>query len=190
MASPSFIFITGGVRSGKSSFAEKMAVDLALKEGGNLNYLATGIASDQEMRERIGKHQQDRSIGESNWRTIEKPAHIGEIANMFGSQDIILLDCVTTLLNNELFAVNQQWDASFLNEVKENIVTGINEIRNTGKVLLVVSNEVFHEHLAKNQLVFTYGKLLGQIHQQLVSAADQAYLVEMGVPILMKGMRS
>src|SRR4051794_671645 len=107
MAAPSFIFITGGVRSGKSNFAEKMAVDLAMNTGGQLNYLATGVASDQEMRERIVKHQKDRMAGKSSWRTSEQSLHIGEIANMFGSQDIILLDCVTTLLNNELFSVHQ-----------------------------------------------------------------------------------
>lgn len=190
MAAPLLIFITGGVRSGKSSFAEKMAFNLAMNKGGQLNYLATGVASDQEMRERIAKHQQDRVAGESSWRTIEQSLHIGEIANMFGSQDIILLDCVTTLLNNELFSINQNWDESFLSTVKEKIVTGIKQIRNRGKVLIVVSNEVFHESFAENELVFTYGKLLGQIHQQLVMAADQAYLVEMGVPILMKGVRS
>jgi adenosylcobinamide kinase / adenosylcobinamide-phosphate guanylyltransferase len=189
MAQPSLIFITGGVRSGKSSFAEKMAIELAMNKGGQLNYLATGVASDQEMRERIAKHQQDRA-GESSWRTIERSLHIGGIANMFGSQDIILLDCVTTLLNNELFSINQKWDVYFLNAVTEKVVTGINEIRNRGKVLIVVSNEVFHESLTENELVFTYGKLLGQIHQQLVKTADQAYLVEMGVPILMKGARS
>ena len=64
------------------------------------------------------------------------------------------------------------------------------QIQNRGKVLIVVSNEVFNEPLVENELVFTYGQLLGQIHQQLVKAADQAYLVEMGVPILMKGARS
>ncbi|MEH7111211.1 bifunctional adenosylcobinamide kinase/adenosylcobinamide-phosphate guanylyltransferase [Neobacillus niacini] len=190
MAVPSLIFITGGVRSGKSSFAEKMAVDLAMNTGGQLNYLATGVAFDQEMRERIAKHQQDRAAGESSWRTIERSLHIVGITNMFGSEDIILLDCVTTLLNNELFSVNHQWDEPFLNAVKDKIVNGIIEIQNQGKVLIVVSNEVFHEPLIDNELVFTYRKLLGQIHQQLVKTADQAYLVEMGVPILMKGARS
>jgi adenosylcobinamide kinase / adenosylcobinamide-phosphate guanylyltransferase len=189
MASASLIFITGGVRSGKSSFAEKMAQELAKKNGGQLNYLATGVASDQEMQERITKHQCDREVGNFQWKTLEQSQNIREIAHFFNDEDIILLDCVTTLLNNELFSANQKWDESFLANVMEMITTGIIEIRDRAKVLIVVSNEVFHESMAENDLVFSYGRILGKIHQQLGKAADQAFLVEAGIEINLKGVR-
>ncbi|NWQ41581.1 bifunctional adenosylcobinamide kinase/adenosylcobinamide-phosphate guanylyltransferase [Bacillus sp. EB106-08-02-XG196] len=189
MAAASLIFISGGVRSGKSSFAEKMALELTKKNGGKLNYLATGVASDQEMKERIVKHRCDREIGKFRWRTIEQSVNIGEIAHFFNDEDIILLDCVTTLLNNELFSANQKWDDSLLANVMERITTGIIEIRDRAKVLIVVSNEVFHESMVENDLVFSYGRILGKIHQQLVKSADQAFLVEAGIPTNMKGVR-
>jgi adenosylcobinamide kinase / adenosylcobinamide-phosphate guanylyltransferase len=189
MAAASLIFISGGVRSGKSSFAEKIAKELAKENGGKLNYLASGVASDQEMKERIAKHQGDREIGKFRWRTIEQSVNIGEIAHFFNDEDIILLDCVTTLLNNELFSAKQKWDESFFTQVMETIITGINDIRVRAKVLIVVSNEVFHESMAENELVFSYGRILGKIHQQLVKAADQAFLVEAGIAINKKGVR-
>ncbi|WP_419888001.1 bifunctional adenosylcobinamide kinase/adenosylcobinamide-phosphate guanylyltransferase [Neobacillus niacini] len=189
MAPASLIFISGGVRSGKSSFAEEMALKLVNENGGQLNYLATGVASDPEMQDRITKHQRDREGGKFRWRTIEQSQNIGESANLFNNEDIILLDCVTTLLNNELFSSNQIWDESFLADVMKTISTGINNIRDRAKVLIVVSNEVFNESISENGLVFSYARILGKIHQQLVKEADQAFLVEAGIPIHMKGDR-
>lgn len=184
----SLIFITGGVRSGKSSFAERKAEQIANETNGQLFYLATGVPSDIEMVERISKHQQDRAHGEIRWKTIEKSVQIGQLATHFISRDIILLDCVTTLLNNELFSSKQEWNPSFLDKIVKTIVTGIIDIKNRAKTLIVVSNEVLFEPVNGNHLVFTYSRLLGHIHQQLAKEADQAYLVESGIPLVMKGM--
>jgi adenosylcobinamide kinase/adenosylcobinamide-phosphate guanylyltransferase len=141
------------------------------------------------MGERIVKHQNDRESGKSRWRTIEQSQTIGESAAYFNKEDIILVDCVTTLLNNELFSCNQEWDESFLALVMETILSGIKKIRERAKVVIVVSNEVFYESIAENDLVFSYSRILGKIHQQLVKEADQAFLVEAGIPINMKGVR-
>jgi adenosylcobinamide kinase / adenosylcobinamide-phosphate guanylyltransferase len=188
-AAPSLIFVTGGVRSGKSSFAEKLVLEIADVTGGQPNYLATGVPSDSEMKERIAKHQRDREVGKYGWKTIERSIQIGEIAADFNDEDIILLDCVTTLLNNELFSFERTCNKALLIKAKENILTGITDIKNRAKTLIVVSNEVLQESLLGNELVFTYGRLLGQTHQHLVKEADQAFLVEVGIPIEMKGVR-
>ncbi|MEH7503660.1 bifunctional adenosylcobinamide kinase/adenosylcobinamide-phosphate guanylyltransferase [Neobacillus drentensis] len=188
MGASSLIFITGGVRSGKSSFAERKAVEIASITGGQLNYLATGVPSDPEMKERIEKHQHDREAGSNRWKTVEQSVQIEELANDFSAEDIILLDCVTTLLNNELFSSEQKWDECFLETVKENIITGITSIKKRTGTMIVVSNEVLNEPLLGNEMVFTYGRLLGQIHQYLVKEADQVFLVEAGIPIVMKGV--
>lgn len=184
---PSLIFITGGVRSGKSSFAEQLAVVFASKYGGELTYFATGVPSDREMKDRIAKHQHDREAGEFTWKTIEQPVQIGERAKEFCPEDIILLDCVTTLLNNELFSYEGEWDEAFIEMIKERIVNGILSIKSHAGTLIVVSNEVFYEPNIGNNLVFTYRKMLGQIHQSIVEYAEQAFLVEAGIPIIMKG---
>jgi adenosylcobinamide kinase/adenosylcobinamide-phosphate guanylyltransferase len=184
----SLIFISGGVRSGKSSFAEKKAEQIANETGGQLHYLATGVPSDGEMQERINKHKRDREAGVYHWKTVEKPTQIEKLAGTFNNRDIILLDCITTLLNNELFSSEHEWDQPFLEKIRDGIVTGISEIKNRVGVMIVVSNEVLLEPLHGNHLVFTYGRLLGQIHQKLVKEADLAFLIESGIPIIMKGV--
>ncbi len=162
---------------------------MAEKAGGNLVYFATGIPSDPEMRERIGKHQRDRETGNYQWITIEQPIEIGRRAEKFTKQDIVLLDCVTTLLNNELFTAEELWDSTFQESILVRILEGIMSIKNHTKAMIVVSNEVVYEPLNENELVMTYGRLLGFIHRQLVKAADKAYLIESGIPIIMKGLK-
>lgn len=183
------IFITGGVRSGKSSFAEKLAVEMASKKKGRLYYLATGVASDNEMKERIKKHRRDRSESGTDWKTIEQSVCIGTISDPFTDRDIIVLDCLTTLLNNELFSLDREWDEAFLHNVRKTILSGIKRIKNRAGTLIVVSNEVLFDFVPGNQLVFSYGRLLAQIHQQIVQEADTAILVEAGIPRIMKGVR-
>src|SRR5947207_15991618 len=120
-AGPSLIFISGGVRSGKSSLAEKLAIKIASEEGGRLHYIATGVTFDKEMKERIKKHQQDRKTAKYQWIITEQSTNIGAIADRFNSRDILLLDCVTTLLNNELFSSEHRWDPPFLESIREKI---------------------------------------------------------------------
>ncbi|WP_026566966.1 bifunctional adenosylcobinamide kinase/adenosylcobinamide-phosphate guanylyltransferase [Bacillus sp. UNC41MFS5] len=187
MAASTLIFITGGVRSGKSSFAERKAIEIASNSGGRLNYLATGVASDSEMQERIEKHQQGRLAGACQWKTYEQSVQIGKMADEFNAEDVVLLDCLTTLLNNELFSTEQKWDERFLTTVKDTILTGITSIKERAGTMLIVSNEVLNESLLGEEMVFTYGRLLGQIHQYLVREADQVFLVEAGIPIVRKG---
>ena len=68
-------FISGGVRSGKSSYAEKLLVNEAQKNGGRLVYIASGVATDSEMQARIERHKSDRST--HSWTTIEQPVELG-----------------------------------------------------------------------------------------------------------------
>ncbi|MBP2242415.1 adenosylcobinamide kinase/adenosylcobinamide-phosphate guanylyltransferase [Cytobacillus eiseniae] len=183
----SLIFISGGVRSGKSSFAERLAIDIARRTAGNLHYIAAGQASDPEMKERIIRHQKDRLASGLNWTTWEQPINIKALSGAFQTKDIVLLDCLTTLLNNEFFAVDGQWkNASFQERVMDSIMNGIEEITTCCRAFIVVSNEVLNESIGENELVVTYSKMLGELHQHVVAIAKQAYLVEAGVPILMK----
>lgn len=181
------IFITGGVRSGKSTFAEKVAIEMAKKFQGNLNYIATGVGSDTEMLKRIERHKQERADSKQDWKTWEKPTHIGELASVFNNNDVVLLDCVTTLLNNELFSNQSDWDEEYLNEIYRRVFGGIVKIHENCSKLILVSNEVLYEAIGGNELVIAYSRILGRLHQDIVAKAEYAYLVESGVPILMKG---
>ncbi|EWG09495.1 bifunctional adenosylcobinamide kinase/adenosylcobinamide-phosphate guanylyltransferase [Cytobacillus firmus] len=188
MAEGSLIFITGGVRSGKSSFAERTAAALAEKTDGKLHYIAAGKAYDSEMEARIQRHQDDREKSGLGWTTWEKPSVLEEISGNFNHQDIILLDCLTTLLNNELFRAEDGWrNREFEDKLSSDILRAINEIRQKCRSLIVVSNEVLNEPIGENELVFTYAKILGMLHREIVKMADKALLVEAGIPIQMKG---
>lgn len=188
MVESSIVFISGGVRSGKSSFAEKLAAESARKINGHLHYIAAGQNSDAEMAERIIRHQKDRQKSGLAWKTWEHPLELAKIAAVFSKKDIVLLDCLTTLLNNEFFKQEEQWmNSDFQRSVKQSILEGIELISQQCNQFIIVSNEVLNEVQGKNELVFVYGKMLGELHQEIVAKASWAFLVEASIPLLMKG---
>ncbi|RFU71408.1 bifunctional adenosylcobinamide kinase/adenosylcobinamide-phosphate guanylyltransferase [Peribacillus saganii] len=182
------IFISGGVRSGKSSYAEKIAAKMAKQKGRSLHYIACGHASDEEMALRIRHHRAERENSVPAWNTWEHSTNIHRLASRFDQQGIVLLDCLTTLLNNELFASEEEkWNlAAFQEDVFNMITIGIEAILNSCKYLIIVSNEVLNAPLTDG-VTFIYGKILGKLHQWAVDKADSAFLVEAGHAISKKG---
>ncbi|WP_079508838.1 bifunctional adenosylcobinamide kinase/adenosylcobinamide-phosphate guanylyltransferase [Mesobacillus jeotgali] len=184
----SLIFISGGVRSGKSRFAEILAGKWEAKYSGQLHYVAAGQPSDQEMKERILRHQQDREFSGLHWRTWEIPRNLSSLSMVLTKNDIVLLDCLTTLLNNEFFYKDGQWkNDNFPKMIAIKIINELKQVAEQARAFIIVSNEVLGEAVTDDRLVFTYAKVLGQLHQAIVKEADYAYLVEAGVPIMMKG---
>ncbi|SFD40723.1 adenosylcobinamide kinase /adenosylcobinamide-phosphate guanylyltransferase [Lentibacillus persicus] len=183
METEQLIFISGGVRSGKSSFAETMAADLSKKQGTILHYIACGVASDEEMAARITRHRKDRENASVDWSTWECPDHLQRIANHFSKHDILVLDCVTTLLNNYLFDGNMSDPEHVINV----ILTDLISLRETSATLIVVSNEVTQGVPFEQPSIRNYQYILGNAHQHIVDQADTAYLVENGMPICKKG---
>ncbi len=132
--------ILGGARSGKSTFAEKLATE----QGGAVVYIATAEAKDDEMAARIKKHRTKRPL---SWQTREIPINIsGNLADNPISAEVVLLDCVTLLVTNLLMAMNPDLDD--LDEVgSETAVSAeisalITTIQQSSAHWLVVSNEV------------------------------------------------
>jgi adenosylcobinamide kinase/adenosylcobinamide-phosphate guanylyltransferase len=186
----SIIFITGGVRSGKSHFAEKTTAEIwKTSKAGQLHYIAAMQPSDVEMKQRILRHQEERMLSGLDWKTWEKSVSIGELVHHFKTDDVVLLDCLTTWLNNELFFEESKWQEEQLSRTLfKEMWNGIHTISQKVKALVIVSNEVLYEPIDSNELVFQYSRLLGELHQRIVHEADQAFLVEAGgVPIEMKG---
>jgi adenosylcobinamide kinase / adenosylcobinamide-phosphate guanylyltransferase len=185
----SIIFITGGVRSGKSRFAEKIAIERWQSSGsGQLHYIAAMQPSDSEMEKRISRHQEDRRQSGGHWKTWEQPVSIGKLASNFKCDDIVLLDCLTTWLNNELFFVEDKWQGEeFQAALLEQMCQEILAISGQVHTLIIVSNEVLNEPIGDNVFVIRYRRLLGKLHQVIVEGAHQSFLVEAGLPILMKG---
>jgi len=179
--SSSIIFVTGGVRSGKSSFAESLAIEYARKERGDLYYIATSLNTDAEMQERIERHQQIRKMHKEKWKSMEQSADIGELTGIFSKRDVVLLDCLTLLVNNELFFKDQPQDL-IEGKLKKEIV----ELSRTCRYFILVSNEVTYEPLS-DPFVQKYCRILNRLHLFLVQYAKEAYLVESGIVQRKKG---
>ncbi|WP_329955807.1 bifunctional adenosylcobinamide kinase/adenosylcobinamide-phosphate guanylyltransferase [Calidifontibacillus erzurumensis] len=184
-SSSKLIFISGGVRSGKSTFAEKLACSIAGKTS-SLHYIATSLPYDDEMVARIKKHQLDRSEGIYKWKTWEQPMNLHYLVNQFTNRDVVLIDCLTTLLGNELF-----FDGCWLDEKK--VEAMLNRLKNTfelykqtAKTTIIVSNEIFSEGIPTDRGSRLYMKQLGKLHQFLITLCNEAYLLEYGVVRKMK----
>ncbi len=175
------VFICGGVRSGKSRFAERWAQQKSLNSGGTLRYVATGVPSDSEMKSRIQRHQQDRRL--DGWNTIEQATDIRAVAKHIQKTDIVLLDCLTTWLNNELYLKPPRK----VEHIRSEMIQDIEVIARSCHTLILVSNDLFFDATVDSELVLTYKKVLGKIHQQVVERATKAFHVECGIPIMMKG---
>lgn len=185
------VFISGGARSGKTSFAESYAEKIFKKSTGNLYYLATSEASDREMDERIKRHQKDRAKSDADWQTIEQAKEIGKIAKNIKEHSIVLVDCLTLLLSNELYQADfnekEYLNKSYQREVKDRVLAGLLKIASKSKVMLLVSNEVLNDlSYSDNPFVLIYQRLLGEIHQEIVKLASEAYLLESGIAIQKK----
>jgi adenosylcobinamide kinase / adenosylcobinamide-phosphate guanylyltransferase len=178
------IFVCGGVRSGKSTFAEEMAVSLSKRSGSALHYIACGKAVDEEMKQRIARHQSERKKSPAGWDTWEKPSHIGELAVGFTKRDIVLVDCLTTLVANELFDEGIPG-----NDPGEKVMRDIKRIASKAGRVILVSNDVFCEPLSENKLVHRFVLTLGTVHQEIAEMADAAYSVNKGIAVLKKGER-
>lgn len=193
MARSAFYFITGGVRSGKSRFAEQTARSWAEACGGNLHYLACGRVYDEEMAKRVDRHKQDRATSPIPWKTWEFSTDIDRITTEINQDSVVLLDCLTTLVDNELFThdsftPDKPFDSEFLQEIFMKIIKGIEAIRKQAACLIIVSNEVIQDLIFHDKFLKAYGGMLGLLHQDIVARADVAYMVEWGIPIVKKSM--
>ncbi|PSL40591.1 adenosylcobinamide kinase /adenosylcobinamide-phosphate guanylyltransferase [Planomicrobium soli] len=183
MANGRLIFISGGVRSGKSAYAEQLVV----ASGAVRNvYLASGQAHDAEMRARIRRHQDDRSG--QGWTTVEQPTDLKKVLPKLCSGDAVLWDCVTAWLANELYegweqgtpcakkpgCMEQKWL-----ELQEAVI----ELQHQAQLLVIVSNEVLDDFVRDEM----YQRWLGKIHLWLVARADQAFELENGAAYRRKG---
>ncbi len=190
MARNQLIFISGGVRSGKSTFAELYASQLARKRNSSLYYLATSISFDEEMEKRIEHHQHTRNKSRHHWQTIERASNLAQAMKKEHVGSVMLLDCLTVWLNNEFYERNiteeTSVDSVTWNQVKNHIINEIRTISQHVDTLIIVSNDIFHDQKNQTNYVNIYSQMLGELHQLIVKEAYQAYSVESSMPILMK----
>ena len=174
-------FIVGGARSGKSTHAEKLALD----SGGRVLYVATMQPQDDEMRQRIAAHQGRRPAG---WQTIELPVDVGrQLEAMSPQADVILLDCVSLLVSNVLLGGaidldHPDADASSA-RVQSEMDGLLSAIGSIPARWLVVSNEVGQGLVPPYPMGRLYRDLLGWANQRLAQAADEVVWMVAGIPV-------
>lgn len=188
MAKLVLTFIIGGVRSGKSAYAENLAYSFLINKTQRLIYIATSKVSDEEMSFRIRKHQKDRLDSGFQWMTWEQERHLEQLLPAIDEGDVIVVDCLTTLLANELFIEEENWrNIQFQYTLQERITSFFEEGKFRNIKMILVSNELLYDGISYDEGTVTYLKLLGNIHQHLVKLADEVYLIEAGISQKMKG---
>ncbi len=156
-------------------------------------FAATAEAGDEEMRQRIEEHKRSRP---SSWRTLEVTSHLGdEIIKKGGEAQVIIVDCITLLVNN-IFSrftdqTGEQIDDSLVEkEVSHEIGELIECINRLDASFIIVTNEVGMGLVPANKIGRLYRDLLGKANQLLAEQADEVYLMVAGLPILIKPKHS
>ena len=179
------ILCSGGARSGKSEFAEQLALSLK----GRKAYVATGQAFDDEMKDRIKKHQLRRG---KEWITFEIPLYLHknweQIKNV---SDVILIDCLTMFTSNHVFAhgdINSQEDANRIESIiLKELRLLLQEINNSNnKTVIFVTNEIGLGIVPENKLARYFRDITGRVNREVASAANKMYLTISGVTIELK----
>lgn len=161
----------GGARSGKSRHAQALAEAM----GGARVFVATAQAFDDEMCDRIARHQADR---DGSWFTVEAPLELPQVIRMQGAGVVVLVDCLTLWLSNLLLADRDLEAAS--DELIEALTTA-----EAGIVL--VSNEVGFGIVPDNALARRFRDAAGRLNQRVAAACDAVDLVVAGLPLRLKG---
>jgi len=169
------IFISGGVRSGKSAYAQRRAEAHA----GSLLYVATATVGDAEMAERIARH---RAVRGERWSALEEPLNLaGRLPDAAAGVSAVVLDCVTLWLTNLYFAHGEE-SAPVLQEVE----AFCRLLPTLDAPLYLVSNEVGFGIVPENRMARAFRDLAGEANQLLAAAADEAWLVVAGLPLRLK----
>jgi len=178
------ILLIGGAGSGKSHFAQ----ELAPKLGEPVLFVATAVAGDEEMHQRISEHRRKRPP----WSTLEVTTGVGKrILEKLGSAKVVIVDCITLLVNNIFSQYSDQTgepiDAPL---IEKKVITEINEliecINQVDASFIIVTNEVGLGLVPTSRLGRLYRDLLARVNQMLAEAADEVYLMVSGLPVLIK----
>lgn len=177
------ILITGGARSGKSRHAQAMAETLP----GPRLFVATSPVIDDEMHQRIARHQTDRQG--QGWRTVEE--ELRPAAALAGNPEaaVVLLDCLTLWISNLLFAAEEPeyFTEAMIAELAAELLAAA---RHHPGTVFIVTNEVGLGIVPENPLARRYRDLVGRCNQTIAAGADRVDLVTCGIPLTLKGERS
>lgn len=162
------ILITGGQRSGKSSYAQKLALSLS----SNPVYLATSAVWDEEQRQRIERHKRDRG---AEWTNIEE---LTELQTVDIEGKVVVIDCVTLWATNFFVKTNGNIDTSL-----SAITDRFNQFVKQDATFIFVTNEIGLGGISANELQCRFTDLIGWVNQHIAKLADEVVLMVSGIPV-------
>ena len=168
---PSLSLVIGGARSGKSTFAELMIAGTSRPR----RYIATSEAWDDEMRDRIARHQSDRG---GDWVTVEAPLDLPAALATAPGNEAVLIDCATLWLTNHLLASH---------DITEATHALIAALAACPAPVVIVSNEVGYGIVPENALARRFRDEQGRLNQRLAREAALVVTVIAGLPLVLKG---
>lgn len=180
----SITLILGGARSGKSSYAQKLAED----SGKSVTFLATAQAFDEEMSARIQKHRAERPAG---WETLEVPLGIAPHVKQIQSE-VVVLDCLTLLISNLMmqFVKDDLVDeAPFIQSVQNEMEALLSAIRESNQHWIIVSNEVGLGLVPPYQMGRVYRDAIGGENQSIAKEANRIIFMVAGIPMDVKASK-
>lgn len=168
------IFITGGARSGKSTYAQQMASEMS----NDVLFIATAEPLDDEMLDRIQNHRLSRP---EHWKTVELPRDLAEgLKNIPAIPDMAIIDCITLLVSN---LIQQDKPANELEKIALSEISGLIEfISSTNSIFIIVSNEVGLGLVPDNKMARDYRDILGKVNQIIAQNANEVYFMISGIP--------
>ncbi len=176
------ILITGGSRSGKSVYAERL-----LKEHDDTVYIATAEITDDEMQARVAAHIARRN---SKWRTYEQYRNL---KNAVGCEKFYLLDCVTNLISRTLFDLTKSAQSVTARDMQNVIDASMRELRSLidavkkiNGTLIIVTNEVGSSIVPMESVSRCFSDAQGIVNAELAKVADRVFLTVCGIPIRIK----
>jgi adenosylcobinamide kinase/adenosylcobinamide-phosphate guanylyltransferase len=170
------ILIIGGVRSGKSRYAQKLA-----ERSKRVTFVATAERrDDEEMREKIERHRAERP---SNWTTLEEPLSLAQcVLSAEAASDVVLIDCLTLFASNLLEAHGDNLEAA-----RRQVDDLCAAIKSPSCTVILVSNEVGSGVVPAYALGRRFRDLVGEINQRVAAVADTVLFMVAGLPLALKG---
>ena len=184
--------VTGGGRSGKSAYAEALAKEYTAVYGRGVLYIATGIAVDEEMEERIEKHLEYRP---KDWITWERNCDFSNIGSEYdpNTYDAILLDCVGNLLMGILYKLApdpNNFESKAIEEVERLAMADVDTLckfaKERGKRMIFVTNEVGMGIIPLTKYSRCFRDSLGRLNKYIAAVSDKAVLMVAGLPMVLK----
>jgi adenosylcobinamide kinase/adenosylcobinamide-phosphate guanylyltransferase len=175
------ILITGGARSGKSSYALERAEAIS----SNRLFVATCPKIDSEMSERVRRHQEERNG--RGWITVENEINLGAVfKERTAGIDVVLIDCITLWVNNILFAHDSEGSAVDDHFISELCSKWLQTTKHFTGTVICVTNEVGLGIVPDNPLARRYRDLVGTCNQLIGRNASEVVLVSCGIPLVLK----